>query len=51
MRYSIILLLTFLFFSCKKKNEFREDPEINHTVETAVNANVGKYLFIGYFSG
>jgi hypothetical protein len=47
MRYLIIILLTFLLFSCKKKNEFREDPDINHTVEMAVNANVGLYLAAG----
>jgi hypothetical protein len=47
MRYLSILLISILFISCKKKNEFREDPEINHTLELAVDANVGKYLATG----
>jgi hypothetical protein len=47
MRYLTFILLTCVLFSCKKKNEFREDPEVNHTVEMAVDANVGKYLATG----
>jgi hypothetical protein len=47
MRYLLVILISILFFSCKKKNEFREDPEVNHTVEMAVDANVGKYLAAG----
>jgi hypothetical protein len=47
MRYLTIILLTFVLFSCKKKNEFREDPAVNHTVEMALDANLGKYLATG----
>jgi hypothetical protein len=42
----LIVVFVSLLLACRKE-EFRENPSINHTVEAAVDANLGKYLASG----
>jgi hypothetical protein len=47
MRVLIFILITTIFcFSCRKE-EFREDPDKNHYIDKAINANLGKYIATG----
>ncbi len=47
MRVLIFIIVTAIFcFSCRKE-EFREDPDKNHYIDMAIDANLGKYIATG----
>ncbi len=47
MRYIALLLLIFTFIACQKREEFRTNPDVNHSVEAALEHNIGPYFAKG----